>query len=142
MHWELASVFAPEQIKCDIFDLLCCGGGAVLQNFVTPYGQAHSQSKDAEGFSSKSAFRFNIKPFMKMIHRAEMQFKDFYKYHKYDDVRRKRANHGKTEFFQVWQSLVPDRFKNDRVRAERVGVIVKFNMLTYCVRYFSCPFKG
>ena len=60
---------------------------------------------------------------------------------KMHDGRRHKDDHGKTEFFQIWQNLVPEAYKNDRVRAERVGLLGKFSMLTYAVKYFYDPFR-
>jgi hypothetical protein len=34
----MAAVIAPNEMKLDIFDLLCSGGGAILRTFIYPNG--------------------------------------------------------------------------------------------------------
>ena len=36
--WELFALFTPDQIKVDLFDILCCRGGACFQTYCTPCG--------------------------------------------------------------------------------------------------------
>ena len=38
IQWELMAIFAPQEIKVDIFDLLCVRGGGFFQYFVHPTG--------------------------------------------------------------------------------------------------------
>ena len=44
--WELYALFAPDQIKIDIYDLLCSRGGALFQSYCTPCGLHVTERKE------------------------------------------------------------------------------------------------
>lgn len=137
LNWELAAIFAPDEIKVDIFDLLCCRGGAILQNFITPDGKV-MRKKRINGDFNAGEFKSSFKDYYKQSCRLESRFKDFYRMNKFE-CRKKTADLGKTKFIEVWNSVVPEAYKDDLVRAERVGTLVKFNLLTYQVKAMRNP---
>ena len=136
LFWfEMAVILAPDEIKVDIFDLLCSSGGAIFRNFIYPSGMSNYYR-----IRTKSKVPlYHISKHMRETTTLANRFKEFYRFNRYD-CRRHKDDKGKTEFFQIWQNLVPDTYKNDRIRAERVGTLIKFCVLTFSVNCFNNPF--
>ena len=133
--FEMTAIFAPDEIKVDIFDLLCSSGGAILRSFIYPCGISNYYKIR----SKAKCPLYHIPTSMKEISKLQSRFKEFFRFNRYDG-RRHKDDHGKTEFFQIWQNLVPEAFKNDRIRAERIGTLIKFSLLTFSVNCFNNPF--
>lgn len=127
LQWELTSIFVPEQIKLDFFDLLCVRGGASFFVFVTPGGMVTVDKIYRDSSKEKKKY---LKPWMQVVFACEIRLKQYFRYGK-SDYRRHPDDIGKEDFFDVWKCCVPDAFKNDRVVCNRVGDLMKFTLLTY-----------
>ena len=100
-------MLAPEEIKVDIFDLLCLRGGAPLQVFCRPDGQIEAE-KMKECKTKKGPIW--VKDYDREKMTMYKRLLSFYRYNHHDG-RVPEADQGKQNFFEQWQNVVPHKFK-------------------------------
>jgi len=91
--WELYALFTPEQIKIDIFDLLCSRGGACFQTYCTPCGLLQTDRKEFRcNFMTKR--HSNSQLYVSdQVSEAYKRFRTFYHVHPKNEGRVAKSDH-------------------------------------------------
>ena len=103
LQWHMIAIYAPNDLKVDIFDLLCKRGGAFFQVFFTPDWTTKLRKKYFMTDMPNMYLHEVSRPYIRDITECFQRFRKFYTKRNF----RHKDDTDKTDFLEVWRAAVP-----------------------------------